>query len=716
MVDTATVADTSGVSGTGGTATSSIALNPTAGLAVSFTTAPEAATPGQATAESYTLQVTNNGPSTVTSITLTDSFMAQLTNEHLTLPAGSSYNATTGVLSGISLASGQSLTFGMSGTYTPAATATGTVVDTATVADPGGVADPNSANDTITSNIALNPAANLAVSFTTAPEAAEPGQATAESYTLQVTNNGPSTVTSITLTDSFLAQLTNAHFTLPSGSSYNATTGVLSGISLASGQSLSFGISGTYTPAATATGTVVDTATVADTSGVSGTGGTATSSIALNPTADLAVSFTTAPEAATPGQATAENYTLQVTNNGPSTVTSITLTDSFMAQLTNEHLTLPAGSSYNATTGVLSGISLASGQSLTFGVSGTYTPAATATGTVVDTATVADPSGVANPNSANDTSTSNIALNPAANLAVSFTTAPEAAEPGQATAENYTLQVTNNGPSTVTSITLTDSFLAQLTNAHFTLPSGSSYNATTGVLSGISLASGQSLSFGISGTYTPAATATGTVVDTATVADTSGVSGTGDTATSSIALNPTAGLAVSFTTAPEAATPGQATAESYTLQVTNNGPSTVTSITLTDSFMAQLTNEHLTLPAGSSYNATTGVLSGISLASGQSLTFGVSGTYTPAATATGTVVDTATVADPSGVANPNSANDTITSNIALNPTANLAVSFTTAPEAAEPGQATAENYTLQVTNNGPSTVTSITLTDSSLRN
>src|SRR5439155_602900 len=73
---------------------------------------------------------------------------------------------------------------------------------------------------------------------------------TPDSYTITVTNNGSSTVSGFTLTDTIPAGLLSATFGTPSAGSYNSTTGVWSGLSLASGQSVSISLSGRMDPGA----------------------------------------------------------------------------------------------------------------------------------------------------------------------------------------------------------------------------------------------------------------------------------------------------------------------------------------------------------------------------------------------------------------------------------------------------------------------------------
>src|SRR4029078_7148986 len=121
--------------------------------------------------------------------------------------------------------------------------ATGTLVNTATVTPSGGTAVPATDTDTLT------PLADLAIAKDDGKTSAVPG--TPDTYTITVTNAGPSTVSSINLVDDVPAALLNPTFGTPSAGTYDPATGVWSGLSLAMGQSVTITLTGTIDPAAT---------------------------------------------------------------------------------------------------------------------------------------------------------------------------------------------------------------------------------------------------------------------------------------------------------------------------------------------------------------------------------------------------------------------------------------------------------------------------------
>ena len=181
---------------------------PTADLAITKTDNVTSVAPGSVV--TYTIVVTNNGPSAVVGATVTDSAPAALSGVTWTCvaSAGSSCPAagTGNINAAVSLLAGGTATFTLTGTLS--ASAAGTLSNTATVAPPPGTVDPAPANDSATdSDPIVVPVVDLAISkqnvgtFT-------PGQVGAQ-YVIVVTNVGavPSSGL-VTVTDVLPAGLT----------------------------------------------------------------------------------------------------------------------------------------------------------------------------------------------------------------------------------------------------------------------------------------------------------------------------------------------------------------------------------------------------------------------------------------------------------------------------------------------------------------------------
>ena len=89
---------------------------------------------------------------------------------------------------------------------------TGNLVNTASAANPAGTTDPNPGNNSATDTDTPAPVADLGVTKTDNTGTFTPGGST--TYTIVVTNHGPSFVTGATVTDAFPAAITNANWTV----------------------------------------------------------------------------------------------------------------------------------------------------------------------------------------------------------------------------------------------------------------------------------------------------------------------------------------------------------------------------------------------------------------------------------------------------------------------------------------------------------------------
>src|SRR5262249_35267590 len=150
---------------------------------------------------------------------LSDTFPAGVfTSASFGTPSSGTFDSTTDVWT-VNLASGASGTITLSGTVSP--TATGSLINTVTGSS---AADTDKANNTATDSDTLTPQADLAVTKTDGKTSVVPG--TADTYTITVTNNGPSTIGSFNLSDTIPAALTGASFGTPSLGTFDSTTDV----------------------------------------------------------------------------------------------------------------------------------------------------------------------------------------------------------------------------------------------------------------------------------------------------------------------------------------------------------------------------------------------------------------------------------------------------------------------------------------------------------
>src|SRR5439155_625164 len=229
-------------------------------------------TPGNGV--THTITVTNTGPSNAVGATIADAIPAGLTGVTWSSSttgsasvssgasgSGNSLSATVNIAAG----AGNSVVFTVSGTAL--SSLTGNLVNTATVSTPPGTTDNNPGNNSSTDTDTPAPIADLGIAKTDGKATYTPG--TGVTYTITVTNSGPSDVIGATIADSIPAGLTGVTWSSSTTGSASVTAGATgTGNSLAAtvsiaagaGNSVVFTVSGTAL--SSLTGNLVNTATV----------------------------------------------------------------------------------------------------------------------------------------------------------------------------------------------------------------------------------------------------------------------------------------------------------------------------------------------------------------------------------------------------------------------------------------------------------------------
>ena len=147
----------------------------------------------------YPITVTNNGPTRRRRASRSvDTLPAGLTFVSATAPPGTSCSATGQVVTcdGGTMANGASLTFTVTATVPPATTA-GSVVNSVRVVS--STSDDVPANDTASATTTITRSADLVATKTGPTGTVAAGSKV--TYTITARNNGPSTATTVTLTD-----------------------------------------------------------------------------------------------------------------------------------------------------------------------------------------------------------------------------------------------------------------------------------------------------------------------------------------------------------------------------------------------------------------------------------------------------------------------------------------------------------------------------------
>jgi uncharacterized repeat protein (TIGR01451 family) len=415
----------------------------------------------------YTITVTDKGPSDAQDVTLTDlapngmtlvpgSTTALSNPDHFSnTSSGTAASFTTGSLG--SVASGSSDTFQVVFSLALSATAS-PLANTATLTTTTQDSNPGAESATVTSTVTTE--TDLEVSKT-GPLTVTAGNTI--TYTITVTNKGAAEAEDVTLTDvapAGTALVSETALNNPdgfrntsSGNSAVFTTG--SSGSVAAGSSDTFQVVLHLASSVTAA-SVSNTATITTTSTDTNPGAeSATATSTVTTAADLEVSQT-GPATITAG--TNVTYTLTVTNKGgPSDAQGVSLTDVAPAGMTlvaESALTNPDhfSNTSSGTTASFKAGSVVSGSSDTFQVvfhlASNVTAAASPLG---NTATLTTTTQDSNPGAESATATSTVTT--AADLLVSQAAVGPVQEYGTLT---LTLTLTNLGPSDAQSVDLTD--------------------------------------------------------------------------------------------------------------------------------------------------------------------------------------------------------------------------------------------------------------------
>ncbi len=321
----------------------------------------------------------------------------------------------------------------------PSGYAPATVVNTANITVRP-IVDPDLTNNSATDTDTVARSANLSITKTDSADPVVPGQAF--TYTLTVANSGPSDAATLTVSDTVPAQFTVTNVTSPAGScGFAGQVVTCTRPTLLNAATWMITVSVT-TAAAAPGGTFTNTAIVsAATADPVPANNSASQPTTISVSADLAVTKSDGVASVVAGTST--NYTITLTNNGPSAVASGAVVSDPIPAGTVGSETEPncaiAGSTFTCTTTAV----LASGASVVYhlvvAVPANYAPA-----TVVNTATITS-SPATDPTPANNSATDTDTVTKSADLAIAKTDGVASVVAGTST--TYTITVSNAGPS-----------------------------------------------------------------------------------------------------------------------------------------------------------------------------------------------------------------------------------------------------------------------------
>lgn len=438
---------------------------------------------------------------------------------------------------------------------------------------PGGLATDGEVEDYAVTILPLQ--ADLSISKTASSDPVVAG--TLLTYTISVNNAGPTAATNIVVTDTLPAEVT---FVSTSGCSEdpNGVPGCSLG-TLAANATAVYSVTVMVPP--DVLGEIDNIVTVkSDTTDGNLGNESVVESTTVVGEADLTITKGDSPDPVIAGETL--TYTLSVTNNGPSDALNVVVTD-----------TLPAGVTFVSTYGCAedpNGVAVCSLGDLALGETTQYTVTVTVDsdtlGPITNNATVgADTTLI---NTGDDSVAETTQVQAEADLTITKSDSPDPVTAGELL--TYTITITNNGPSDALNVQVAD-----------TLPAGVTFVSTNGCTedpNGVPTCTLGTIAASSSAQYTVTVTVDsdtlGTITNNATVsADTTLINTGDDSAAEDTLVEAEADLTITKSDSPDPVIAGDTL--TYTLTITNSGPSDALNVVVTD-----------TLPSGVTFVSSTG--------------------------------------------------------------------------------------------------------------
>jgi uncharacterized repeat protein (TIGR01451 family) len=669
----------------------------------------------------YALRLTNNGPSAATGTIVTDTLPSGITLES-PVPLGCTPSApgSSGTITCAigALPAGETVTIDLT-VHVGASAANTAPQNTAMVSSE--TPDPNPrGTESSTTTVGVGEVAALALTKSVSPPSANIGEVV--TYTFVVTNNipigepggelGKLGTTGAVVTDTLPAGVQFVSST--SGSSCSNSPGPPETITcamgaVAQGEQVTGSFTARVTPAA-AGEILVNTASVASVAAggfpalpdIEPADNVDHASLRVSPVADL--SLTKAASDSNPGVDDEVDYTLTATNTGPDEATGVMISDPLPAGLDFIDASPGCDNENGTVTCKVGSIASAGNASVTVR---TRTTAALAGTTVENRASVTGEQ--LDPDLASNEASSTIDVKPLVDLRLTKVASnPTPTAGGSIT---YTLSLLNNGPSPATGVTITDPFPNGLTFESASAGQGScSASAQTVQCQLGTIAAGGGTIVTI--TADVALTAAGSTLGNTATASANEPIARPDLLSSTASIKPAPGLPTSPPAEADLAiakTVNHLSAHvggslTYTVTVTNHGPATASSPTVTDIFSGPVKVVSVSTPDGSCTSGSTIVCKLGSIANGASETI----TTLARPTVAGQLRNSASVA--STTPDPNAANNVAhaTANVGPGPAA-LRLTKTASRRTVGPGQAF--SFTIAVRSLGPEPALAVKVCD-----
>ena len=637
----------------------------------------------------FTLMVTNNGPSAAANPVLVDNIPPQMRDVVYSTDGGTVWQTWNGSLFMPGLAPSETTQVLLRGQVQ--LFASGTFTNTTNIFSD--TADPNPDNNS--SSVAIEIIASADVSVVKSASPSSVGAVGVLTYTMVVSNAGPSASENVMLEDAAPEDLQNPEFSTDGGATWQTWTNPLSLGTLERSSATIVLLRGTIVSGAT--GSITNTATVyGDTADPNPDNNTSTITTPIDvpvpAEADLSVTKTAYPTI-TPGEEI--EYTITVYNQGPDSAENVVLVDAIPVEILSLEYVIDDGA-WQSWNGSLSLGTLLPNQVVTVLIRGTVGPAATEPITNTATAIGSTP----DPDLSNNTSSIETLVEPSADVQITKVSLQNPATAGSLL--TYRITVRNNGPSFAHNVVVQDDVPAGLLNPEYTTD-GINWFPWEGSFTIDALAANASLNFRIRGTVDP--DLLGTIVNEAEVSsDTPDPNLSNNTSETETDVGDSADVLIAKSVTPNPAKAGEEV--TFTLHIANLGQSTAEDVTVSDTLPVQITGEEYSIDGGETWQAWTGSVAIGAIRPGVEFDVIIRGILS--STAEGSITNVAIVH--STTPDPNTANNTSTITFPVTPQiADLSINKSASPLSVQAGDVL--TYTIAVQNLGPDAAINAVITD-----
>lgn len=673
----------------------------------------------------YTITVANNGPDAASTASWSDTLPAGTT--FVSMPAVPGWTCTTPAVgaggtvscSNSLFAVGSSL-FTLTVNVDPSVAAGTVLSNTATATS--ATADPDSSNNAPTATTTVATSADLSVTKVDTPDPVNAGSNI--TYNITANNAGPSNAATVIVSDTLPAGTTFVSLSSPGGWSCSAPAVGASGTVTCSIASMSAGnavftlvvnVGASVADATVITNSATVSSATSDPNGGNETG-VATTTVATS--ADLLLSKTDTPDPVNAGANL--TYQLTLTNSGPSNATNATFSDTLPTG--TYFVSLSTTGAWSCTTPAVNSPGTVSCTNASFGPTVDFFTLVVGVGSNVAPGTVLSntaslSTSTTDPNGANNSDTATSTVSTSSDMQVTKVDTPDPVTPGSNL--SYAITITNAGPSDASGTTFSDTIPANTT--FVSLATFADFSCTTPAVGGagtISCSKPSLFVAGSSGVFTlvvnvGAATAGGTIItNTATVGATTSDPSSGNnsaTATTTVGVG-SADISVTKSDSPDPVTAGNNL--TYTISLTNAGPTNATSAAFNDTLPTGTTFVSLTSPGG--WSCTTPAVGGTGTVACTNPSLGLTtANFTlvvnvNSSVTAGTVI-TNTANSSSATSDPNAANNSAVATTAVTASTDLSITKSDSPDPVNAGANL--TYTISVTNAGPSNAAAAAMSD-----